>query len=125
MVSTIGNAGMAWQAETNFYFRLAGGYINQAITRRTDLPRQVQQLAHASPAYVSEFEHYVRSAGIGAILLDSNHEPLWEGVLGRIGLKGHATGGGVVVFPVNHCRSCRALSWSQIHHGKPPPVAPA
>ncbi len=32
VVSDIGNAGMLWQADTDFYTRLAGGYINQAMT---------------------------------------------------------------------------------------------
>ena len=117
VVSTIGNAGMAWQAQTDFYVRLAGGYINQAITRRSDLPKPVQRLAHASPADVSSFERYVRTARIGAILLDSKHEPLWVGIFWRMGLKGHATDKGVVVYPVNGCRSCRPLGWSQLYRG--------
>ena len=41
VVSRRGNAGMLWQAETNFYMRLAGGYINGAITPHSDLPPPV------------------------------------------------------------------------------------
>jgi hypothetical protein len=116
VVSNIGNAGMLWQADTGFYMRLAGGYINQSITRGTDLPRPVQQLAHASPAYVKTFESYVRRDKIGAILLDRKHKPKWVGIFWRMGLTGHVTGN-VVVYPVNGCRSCRPLSWAQIPHG--------
>jgi hypothetical protein len=115
VVSTVGNAGMLWQAESDFYVRLAGGYINQAITRRSDLPRQVQRLAHASPAAVRSFEQYARQARIGAILLDGDHEPKWVGIFRRIGLTGHANGD-VVMYPVDGCRSCRSLGWSQIGH---------
>jgi hypothetical protein len=116
VVSNIGNAGMLWQADTDFYLRLAGGYLNQSITRRTDLPRPVQRLAHASPAYVRSFEAYVKKDRIGAVLLDRNHEPKWVGIFWRMGLQGH-TSGSVVVYPLNGCRSCRQLGWSQIDHG--------
>ncbi|MGB6453069.1 MAG: hypothetical protein WBH47_01140 [Streptosporangiaceae bacterium] len=116
VVSNIGNAGMLWQADTDFYLRLAGGYLNQSITRRTDLPRPVQRLAHASPSYVRSFEAYVKKDRIGAVLLDRNHEPKWVGIFWRMGLKGH-TSGSVVVYPLNGCRSCRQLGWSQIDHG--------
>jgi hypothetical protein len=60
VVSTIGNAGMLWQADTNFYTRLAGGYINQALAHRTDLPRPVQGLSAATPGRIATFESYVQ-----------------------------------------------------------------
>jgi hypothetical protein len=107
---------MLWQADTDFYMRLAGGYINQSITRRTDLPPAVQRLAHASPGYVRSFESYVRKDQIGAILLDRMHHPKWTGIFWRMGLTGH-TSGNVIVYPLNGCRSCHALSWAQIGHG--------
>ncbi|HEY2640697.1 MAG TPA: hypothetical protein VGI66_12540 [Streptosporangiaceae bacterium] len=113
VVSTIGNAGMLWQADTNFYTRLAGGYINQAITRQTDLPRVVQNLAHATPQKVLTFEAYIKSNKIGAILVDGDHEPQWVGIFRKIGLKGRRIGN-VLVYPTNGCSSCRALDSSQI-----------
>jgi len=119
VVSGVGNAGMLWQAETDNYVRLAGGYINQAITKGSDLPRPVQRLAQASPAGVTRFENYLRKAGIGAILVDGSHEPRWVGMFWRVGLKGHWSGR-VIVYPIDGCRSCRALSWAQIPHGGPP-----
>jgi hypothetical protein len=116
VVSVVGNAGMLWQAETDFYMRLAGGYINQAITRRSDLPPAVQRLSQASPATVLRFEHYVKAAKIGAILVDHDHAPKWVGMFWRMGLKAHRSGN-VIVYTVDGCRSCRALSWDQIPHG--------
>ncbi len=113
VVSTIGNAGMLWQADTNFYTRLAGGYINQAITNRSDLPKQVQTLAKATPQTISEFQAYVRQDKIGAILIDGGHEPQWVGVFKKMGLRGSLVGN-VVVYPVNGCRSCHGLSPAQI-----------
>ncbi len=110
VVSEVGNAGMLWQSETNFYFRLAGGYVNTAITPRTDLPQQIQELAHASPRnigrYVSNFRQLIVSARVGAILVERNDEPRWVGILKKIGLRG-AANGGVLVYPTYGCSGCR------------------
>jgi len=114
VISTIGNAGMLWQAESGFYWRLAGGYVNQAITRRSDLPMPVQNLAHATPANVRAFERYVRVNHIGAILLDADQEPQWIGIFWRVGLKGHQFDD-VVVYPTGGCRSCRLLTKADIY----------
>lgn len=118
VVSDVGNAGMLWQAQTDFYVRLAGGYINQAITKGSDLPRPVQRLAQASPQNVARFESYVRTARIGAIIIDRHHEPRWIGMFWRVGLKGYYSSD-VIVYPVNGCRSCHPLGWAQIPHGHP------
>jgi hypothetical protein len=110
VISQVGNAGMLWQAETNFYFRLAGGYVNTAITPRTDLPQQIQELAHASQrniaSYVSNFRQLVVGARVGAILVERNDKPLWAGILTKIGLRSAATGG-VLVYPTHGCSACR------------------
>ncbi len=113
VVSTIGNAGMLWQADTNFYTRLAGGYINQAITHRSDLPKPVQDLAAATPQRIAKFEAYVKKAKIGAILIDVNHELQWIGIFRKIGLHGRQIGD-VLVYPVNGCRTCQVLDQAQI-----------
>jgi hypothetical protein len=113
VVSDIGNAGMLWQAESGFYLRIAGGYINAGLSHRSDLPKPVQDLAKATPADVTAFEKFVRTGHVGAILLDGGHEPVWVGIFRRIGLVGHATGG-VIVYPTDGCRDCRLLGKDQI-----------
>jgi hypothetical protein len=113
VVSRIGNAGMLWQADTDFYTRLAGGYINQAINTRTDLPKQVQDLAHATPQLVAQFEAYIRQQRVGAVLVDMRHEPQWVGIFRKLGLPGHRSGD-VMVYPTNGCRTCHPLLESQI-----------
>jgi hypothetical protein len=105
VVSGVGNAGMLWQAETGFYFRLAGGYINEAITPHTDLPAVVQALAHATVRRERHLIAFVKRARIGAILIDAKYEPLWVGVFNTMGLHGHKIGG-VVVYPTHFCEAC-------------------
>jgi hypothetical protein len=45
-----GNAGMLFQAAANFYFRIAGGYINASLTPVNALPHAVTLVAHPSRA---------------------------------------------------------------------------
>ena len=118
VVSNVGNAGMLWQAESGFYLRLAGGFINAGLSHRTDLPRPVQDLANATPGYVSNFERYVRRDHVGAILLDANHELRWVGIFWRMGLHGHRLGD-VIVYKTQGCKSCKAVSWTDLGKAKP------
>jgi len=107
VVSDVGNAGMLWQAQTDFYMRIAGGYFTEGISHRTDLPLPVQHLAAATPTRLAQFERFVKTDHVGAILLQAGQEPPWAGIFGKVGLVGH-TAGGVVVYPTNGCLSCRA-----------------
>jgi hypothetical protein len=118
VVSRVGNAGMLWQAQTDFYMRIAGGYINQGIARQTDLPPPVQELDKASPSRVAKFERFVKSAHVGAILLDAGHEPKWVGIFWRIGLKGHRIGD-VIVYQTHGCQSCHAVDSAQLFKQAP------
>jgi hypothetical protein len=113
VVSEVGNAGMLWQAQSGFYMRVAGGYINQAITRGSDLPDPVQDLSSATPAIVAQFEQFVRTDHVGAILLDARHDPKWVGVFRRMGLRGHRIGN-VVVYPTNGCKACGRLEPTRV-----------
>jgi hypothetical protein len=107
VVSEVGNAGMLWQAQTDFYMRIAGGYFTEGISHRTDLPLPVQHLAAATPTRLAQFEKFVKADHVGAILLQVGQEPQWVGIFRKIGLVGHISGG-VVVYPTNGCQSCRA-----------------
>jgi hypothetical protein len=115
VVSTTGNAGLLWQAEADFYMRIAGGFINRGLTRRTDLPRPVQNLAHPTPANLAGFERYIKADHVGAILVDADHEPGWAGIFQLTGLVGH-TVGNVVVYPTGGCQACRTVDRAQLRH---------
>jgi hypothetical protein len=113
VVSTVGNAGMLWSAQSGFYLRIAGGYINEGINHGTDLPRPVAALADPTPARVATFEAYVKRHHVGAILLDRSDEPGWVGIFPELGLVGRTTGG-VVVYQTGGCRTCHALSRAEL-----------
>jgi hypothetical protein len=125
VISTVGNAGMLWQAASNFYFRLAGGYINAVITPRTDLPQAVQNLNFATPLYVEQFRAFIKRADVGAILVQADAPPRWIGILSKLGLNGQLVGG-VLLYRTNDCRTCHLvlLGDDHDHRGARPHVRP-
>lgn len=97
VLSHRGNAGMLFQADTDFYFRNAGGFINASLNGGNDLPLPVAQLSDPSPAKEREFFRYVHQAGVGAIIVERAWSEKWMYVFGDLGLRG-TTVGGVTVY---------------------------
>ena len=103
VVTYRGNAGMLFQADADFYFRIAGGFINASLAPRQDaLPTAVGELGHATPARIRQFDDYVRSAGIGAVIVEQAWaEPWMLTVFGQAGLHGTSVGG-VTIYPTGY-----------------------
>jgi hypothetical protein len=98
VVSDRGNAGMLFQADTNFYMRVAGGFINQSLSGSTGLPAPVALLQRPTPAREQRFRAYVREAGVGAILVERAWAAPWMQIFSRMGLHGTWVGG-MIVYP--------------------------
>jgi len=96
VVSDRGNAGMLFQADTNFYFRIDGGFINAAFNNTTALPVPVQGLMHPTPAVERSFLAYVHRAQVGAILVEQAWSAPWMRVFAQMGLHGTRVGGMIV-----------------------------
>ena len=58
VVSDRGNAGMLFQAYTDFYIRLSGGFINQTLTAASALPAPVAALRQPAPDSERRFLAY-------------------------------------------------------------------
>jgi hypothetical protein len=112
VVSSVGNAGMLWQAQSAFYFKIAGGYINQGIGRGV-LPRPMKYLSSPSLYRVERFEDYIKASHVGAILVAVASAPSWVDLFPKIGLVGHLSGG-VEVYPTDGCSACRTLDRAQL-----------
>jgi hypothetical protein len=101
VVSHRGNAGMMFQAYTGFYFNIAGGFINASLSREDALPGPVADLSHlpgkVGEKRVKDFKAYVKSAHIGAIIVERAWSEHWMYVFGKLGLK-TTTVGGVTIF---------------------------
>ncbi|HXT88560.1 MAG TPA: hypothetical protein VN714_04805 [Trebonia sp.] len=105
VLSQRGNAGLLWQAETNGYFRLSGGFINAALTPDGGVPAPVAQLLPPPGTAVTAsakaaFRQYLHDNQIADILVeDGKHSDHWPSVLRQAGLTG-TTIGGVIVYRV-------------------------
>jgi hypothetical protein len=97
VLSHRGNAGMLFQADTDFYFRLAGGFINASLTSTSALPRPVAAISEPSPAREREFFSYIHAAKVGAIIVERAWSEEWMYVFGKLGLRG-TTVGGVTIY---------------------------
>lgn len=96
VVSERGNAGLLFQADTDFYLRIAGGFINESLSTPTGIPGPVTALMRPTPARERQFRTYVRRAGVGAILVEQAWAAPWMHVFSQMGLHGTAAGGVVV-----------------------------
>ena len=108
VISGRGNAGMLFQAVTDGYFRIAGGYVNQAMTQRTDLPAEISNLDAAGTNAASRAGQTVASAalddledsGVGAVLFE-NSSPQPRLLSAFRGMKLHSrVVGGVTMFQI-------------------------
>jgi hypothetical protein len=101
IVSHRGNAGMMLQAYTGYYFNVAGGFINASLSREDALPPPVAALSHLPSQVrnqrIKDFHAYVKSAHIGAIVVERAWSERWMYVFGKLGLKTD-TVGGVTIF---------------------------
>jgi hypothetical protein len=101
IVSHRGNAGMMFQAYTDFYFNIAGGFINASLSREDALPGPVANLSHlpagVAKQRIADFKAYVTSAQIGAIIVERAWSEHWMYVFGKLGLK-TTTVGDVTIF---------------------------
>jgi hypothetical protein len=98
VISARGNAGLLWQAETDFYPRLAGGYLGTLLSHKTDLPPAVADLASGprSSQKVAQFRAFLSSAKVTAILVEANWAGHWPKILDELGLHGKLVGGVIV-----------------------------
>jgi hypothetical protein len=102
VLSGRGNAGMLWQADTGFYFRLAGGFVNQAISGDHGDPVAIHNLLTGplTPASEQAFRAFAARAGLSVILVESRWNVGWPAILAAVGLHGHLHGG-VWVYPLH------------------------
>lgn len=121
IVTYRGNAGMLFQADAGFYFRIAGGFINASVSPQSALPPQVEAMDHPSRQVDKEFADYVRSAGVGAIIVEQAWEEPWmRNFATLLGMHG-TSAGGVTVYPVAPWLASRARS-AQAHPASAPPA---
>jgi hypothetical protein len=123
VISNVGNAGMLWQAETDLYFRLAGGYLGYQFRGYGDLPAQIQRLSGHSrrntARLVRTFERFLARARVGAVLVQVRYEPRWAKFLSDLYLRSYLVDG-VRVYPTGFCSPCHIPGKSHAHRKRRP-----
>jgi hypothetical protein len=99
VVSDRGNAGMLFQASADFYFRIAGGFINASMSRVSALPRPVELLTHPTRERGKGFDNYVHAAGVGAVIVEQGWAEPWTKVFDHLGLPKTSVGG-VIIYRI-------------------------
>jgi hypothetical protein len=86
---------MLWQARSDFWFRLAGGFL------RPDVPSAFTRFRVVHPELAStttarDVYRFARATGAGAVIVDERRADPWRTLLGD-----HPTAvGGVLIYPV-------------------------
>lgn len=101
VISHRGNEGLLFEAETNFYTRLAGGYLNRALAHGTDLPGPIAALETGTlnPAKIQAFRSFMKTAKISAIIVETHSRHPWRAIFTRLGLTHQTISGGDLYRP--------------------------
>jgi hypothetical protein len=78
---------LLWQVESNFAFRLAGGYIDPTPPPQFSSPRAVQEIAADDlppKVTVGSLRTFVRLKRVTVIVLAAREEPVWRPLLARL-----------------------------------------
>jgi hypothetical protein len=100
--SSRGNAGMLWQAQTGFWFRLAGGYVNAALGHyNLAVPLPLAVIAHPGPnaSNLQALREFLIKAKVGAIIIEASGELNWPRLLDHIGMTNVPVGGVLLYRP--------------------------
>jgi hypothetical protein len=91
---------MLWQAETNFYFRMASGHFGPPPPAYMAVPIVMQlRTNRPSPGAAPALRKFLVSRDVGAVVQAPRWTGGWTPILRRLGLKG-VRAGGVIVYRV-------------------------
>ena len=93
-------ASMLWQANTDFYFRMASGHFGAPPPAYKAWPVVTQLRGNApEPRAAAGLRSFIATHDVGAIVQDPNWSAAWTPVIRRLGLTG-ANAGGVIVYRI-------------------------
>lgn len=94
VISDRGNAGLLFQADTGFYFKIVGGFVNVAMTPHSDLPVWVNALLNPTATRYQNASYFLRQARVGAVLFEDRFpEPQLLSAFDGLRLRSRVIGG--------------------------------
>jgi hypothetical protein len=85
---------MRWQANADFDFKLAAGYVGAFPESYERYPTWRTLLTgRLGPSYAAELRRFVRDKGVTAVLVQATDEPRWRRLFGTLGVRPRLAGG--------------------------------
>jgi hypothetical protein len=90
-------ANMRWQAEADFDFKLAAGYVGAFPRSYQRYPGwQMVLSGRLQPGYAAKLRRFVRDKGVTVVLQDSRYDEPWSKLFGTLGVRPREVGGMLV-----------------------------
>jgi hypothetical protein len=101
---------MRWQANADFDFRLAAGYVGAFPESYRRYPNwQTLLSGRLVPDYEAELRRFVRDKGVTAVLVQPVGEPVWRRLFGTLGVRPREAGG-MLVYRLRPLRSPASMT---------------
>jgi hypothetical protein len=106
---------LVWQAKSDFWFRLAGGYIMNTVPPSFRQPHAVDTVAsNKEPSLIklTDVRAFIRKASVSSIVLNADQGAPWRGLLAPLGPP--TAVGGVLIYRLDNpsAARCRGSSTS-------------
>ena len=99
-----------WQANSDFDFELAGGYLGAFPESYQRYPTWRTLLTgRLGPGYAAELRRFVRDKGVTAILVQAGDPQPWRRLFGTLGVRPRAAGG-MLVYRLRPLRSPASMT---------------
>jgi hypothetical protein len=90
-------ANMRWQAEADFDFKLAAGYVGAFPRSYQRYPGwQMVLSGRLQPGYAAKLRRFVRDKGVTVVLQDRRYDEPWSKLFGTLGVRPREVGGMLV-----------------------------
>jgi hypothetical protein len=103
-------ANMRWQANSDFDFRMAAGYVGAFPLSYQRYPAwQMILSGRLRPGYARELRRFVRDKGVTMVLQSSHYQEPWNTLFGTLGVRPRPVGG-MLVYRLRPLRSRASMT---------------
>ncbi len=89
-------ASMLWQAESDMYFRMAGGYTGQTAPPPFDADPAIKELNGLAAPSATDLRHFLVAYRVSTVLIRPAQDGGWTAVMATLGIHARVSGGMLV-----------------------------
>jgi hypothetical protein len=90
---------MLWQAESDMYFRMAGGYTGQSAPAPFNVDPAIKELDGIGAPSATDLRHFLLTYRVSRVLILPGQAEGWTAVMATLGI-GAQPAGGMLVYRV-------------------------